>query len=131
MLRIQVHGGGGEHMVETSAILSAATRLAPPNDIRQAVFHLGATQSMKQALKEHITEQRQKYIVSVQGPYNIKLSLQNGVSVSLKVHPCYPLVSKYISYMITLGPRFERKLLTISCTFVSIGSRWRIRGRGG
>ena len=84
-------------------ILSEAIALPSPQDLRFAVFALGAVQRSAAALALHTAELRKRCIVRSAGfsaassCASVQLTLSNGVTCSLSVHPCYPEVPGGVS----------------------------------
>jgi len=80
----------------TADILSDAIVLPSPQDLRYAVFALGAVQKSSAILTQHTAELRQKCIVRSNGytakssMASVQITLSNGVTASFSVHACYP-----------------------------------------
>ena len=80
----------------TADILSDAIVLPSPQDLRYAVFALGAVQKSAAILTQHTSELRKKCIVRSNGytakssMASVQITLSNGVTASFSVHACYP-----------------------------------------
>ncbi|KAJ1404709.1 hypothetical protein B484DRAFT_457233 [Ochromonadaceae sp. CCMP2298] len=81
--------------VDTAHILSACSKLSPPNDIRQAMFYLEGADSTNM-IRAHVAELRNSFLVKYEG-LGVAATLQSGVTVSMRVHCCYPLVPGGVS----------------------------------
>jgi hypothetical protein len=69
------------------------SRILPgPQDLRYAVFAVGASQYSGGAVKKHLAELRKSCIVKILGPLRIELGLPSSVTAVISVHECYPEV---------------------------------------
>jgi hypothetical protein len=71
-------------------ILEDAQSFSSPQDIRHAIFTLGAIQKSPVIMKAHVSDLRKKCIVRSTGPLSAEFTLSVGVTVSLVAHKCYP-----------------------------------------
>ena len=73
-------------------LLSECRELAPPNDLRHAMFCLYSAPLAPWKLAEDIAELRKQCIVKSDGPLSVEFTASNGLIAKLKVHDCYPNV---------------------------------------
>lgn len=84
-------------------VLTDAMVLPSPQDLRYAIFALGAVQTAPSLLQQHVAELRKRCIVRSNGfqPGNstasVQVTLSNGVTASISVHACYPEVPSGVS----------------------------------
>jgi hypothetical protein len=93
LVDISITRGSYPHV---TAILSEAITQTTPQDLRYAIFALGAVQRSAAALGTHIADLRKRCIVRSHGftttnsCASVQVTLSNGVTASLSAHACYP-----------------------------------------
>jgi hypothetical protein len=87
-----------EEMINASDLLVDAQQLPAPQDLRYAIFYLGAAQQAPLVLKSDILELRKKYIVQMDAKKSgvFDISFSNGVTAQMSTHPCYSYVPKSV-----------------------------------
>lgn len=84
-------------------ILSESITMPSPQDVRYAMFALGAVQRSGAVLTQHVSELRRHCIVrsnfftTLTKYASVLVTLSNGVTASISVHPCYPEVPNGVS----------------------------------
>ena len=76
--------------VDINSILQEASTLPAPQDLRYAVFSLKAAQTSTTILQTHISALRKICIVKLTGPLSLQITLNNGLTLLVSVHECYP-----------------------------------------
>lgn len=76
--------------VDINTILQEASTLPAPQDLRYAVFSLKAAQTSTAILQTHISALRKMCIVKLTGPLSLQITLNNGLTLIVSVHECYP-----------------------------------------
>jgi len=76
--------------VDINSILQEASTLPAPQDLRYAVFSLKAAQTSTTILQTHISALRKICIIKLTGPLSLQITLNNGLTLLLSVHECYP-----------------------------------------
>lgn len=74
------------------SLLGECRELAPPNDLRHAMFCLYSAPLAPMKLAEDIAELRKRSLVKANGPLKVEFTTSNGLVARLKVHDCYPNV---------------------------------------
>lgn len=74
------------------SLLGECRELAPPNDLRHAMFCLYSAPLAPMKLAEDIAELRKRSLVKSNGPLKVEFTTSNGLVAKLKVHDCYPNV---------------------------------------
>ena len=91
-------------MIIASEVLFESQQLPPPQDIRYAVFYIGAAQQAESRLLKDVAELKQKYIVQVDIEQRIvSIDINSDITVRLKIHPCYPHVSAILAIQLFCG----------------------------
>ena len=85
--------------INAADVLAEAQMMAAPQDLRYAVFYIGAAQKAPVALKADVAELRKSCIVQPNaqrkdGCFDITFS--NGVTIQVSSHPCYSSVRIFI-----------------------------------
>lgn len=84
-------------------VLTEAAVLPSPQDLRYAIFALGAVQNAPATLQQHLSELRKRCIVRSNGysasssAASVQVTLSNGVTACISVHACYPEVPGGVS----------------------------------
>lgn len=73
-------------------IISECKEVAPPNDLRHAVFCLTVAPLSASLLSEHGQLLRKRTLVSSVGLNSITFTVPNGIVVKARTHMCYPHV---------------------------------------
>lgn len=86
-------------------LLCECAPLAPPHDLRHAIFVITSAMSSLNQLKDHIQLIKRRCLVHyVPEEFSIKrkveITLQNGVTAIVRVHECYPYVRDHYNYLI-------------------------------
>ncbi len=76
--------------LDINSILQEASTLTAPQDLRYAVFALKAAQTSTTILQTHISALRKMCIVKLTGPLSLQITLNNGLTLLVSVHECYP-----------------------------------------
>jgi hypothetical protein len=85
-------------MIDASEVLYESQQLPPPQDIRHAVFYIGAAQNAESRLLKDVAELKLKYIVNVDCEQRVvSVDINSDVKIRLKTHPCYPNVSAFLN----------------------------------
>ena len=74
------------------SLLGECRELAPPNDLRHAMFCMHSAPLAPMKLAEDIAELRKRCLVKSDGPLRVEFTASNGLVAKLKVHDCYPNV---------------------------------------
>lgn len=80
--------------IDTVKLLCECAQLEAPQDLRHAVFVLGAAPKCHAAVKEHLKAVRRTCLVDVDPSdfRRMEISFANGVCAVLRIHECYPQV---------------------------------------
>jgi predicted nucleic acid-binding Zn-ribbon protein len=83
---------GAAHMPPSTIekIINECKEIAPPNDLRHAVFCLGCTPFSNAILQEHAQELKKKCLVGNVTSNGFTFTIPIGVQVKIKTHMCYP-----------------------------------------
>lgn len=73
-------------------ILADSRGLPAPNDLRYALFVLGALQDARPLFQSHISDFRKKCIVEVLGMFALKMTFRTGLTISVQANLCYSFV---------------------------------------
>lgn len=65
-----------------------------PQDLRYAVFAVGAAQNAAESVKIALPELRKSCIVKVLSPLQFELGLPNSITAIVSIHECYPEVKR-------------------------------------
>ncbi len=91
--------------INASQILSDATKLPPPNDLRTALFLLIAAQTGRDTFQRDITRLKRNCIVSVVNPFVVKFVMKSGLALLVEGSAYYSNVLNSLKVIdITLPP---------------------------
>lgn len=100
---IKILAAAGDSSVNVAAVMRAAKVFTPPNDIRQAIFSLGAQQNAMESFKNDLSELKKRILVRQLSDLKAQLTLSNGVIVDLEADVCYPEVPQGVSITSAIG----------------------------
>lgn len=80
--------------INAADVLLEAQQLLAPQDLRYAIFHIGAAQHAPGLVKSDIAKLRKKSIVQADTKNDrvFHVTFSNGVTVQVSTHYCYPYV---------------------------------------
>lgn len=64
-----------------------------PQDLRYAIFAVGASQDTSEIIRRELPDLRKSCIVRVLGPLRFELGLPNSITAVISFHECYPEVT--------------------------------------
>ena len=99
---IKLLNAGGK-AVDVLLALRTAKTLAPPNDIRQAIFSISAQQQAADVFRRDLSELKKQILVRHISDLAAQLTLRTGVIVDIECDPCYPEVPRGISIKSAIG----------------------------
>jgi hypothetical protein len=109
-----------EETINAADLLVDAQQLPAPQDLRYAIFYLGAAQQAPSVLRSDIVELRKKYVVQMNAKKSgvFDISFSNGVTAQMSTHPCYSYVSFNAHFILFYS--YQLKLTLLICyIFVS------------
>ena len=82
----------GKACIDLKKLLQDSRVLPCPQDLRYAVFAVGASQNAAESVKNALPELRKACLVKVLGPLQFELGLPNSITAIISIHECYPEV---------------------------------------
>ena len=96
----------GKFSPDVDKLLQDCRILPSPQDLRYAVFAMGASQNSVEFVKKDLPELRKSCIVRVLGPLRFEMGLPNSITAVISVHECYPEVRKFFYFSFLIFTRF-------------------------
>jgi hypothetical protein len=100
---IKILAAAGDSSVNVAAVMRAAKVFSPPNDIRQAIFSIGAQQKAVESFKNDLGELKKRILVRQLSDLKAQLTLSNGVIVDFEADVCYPEVPQGVCITSAIG----------------------------
>ena len=104
----------GKTTLDIEKILQDSRVLPCPQDLRYAVFAVGASQSATETIRRELPALRKSCIVKVLGPLRFELGLPNSVTAVISFHECYPEVT-YMSILLITVITHPQKCAALNC----------------
>ena len=82
----------GKTSLDIEKILQDSRVLPSPQDLRYAIFAVGASQGATEMIRRELPALRKSCIVKVLGPLRFELGLPNSITAVISFHECYPEV---------------------------------------
>mmetsp|Transcript_25789 Transcript_25789/g.24635 ORF Transcript_25789/g.24635 Transcript_25789/m.24635 type:complete len:361 (+) Transcript_25789:57-1139(+) len=82
----------GKSIIDVKKLLQDSRVLPCPQDLRYAVFALGASQNAVECVRKDLQELRKTCLVKALSPLRFELELPNSLSAIVSIHECYPEV---------------------------------------
>ena len=108
LLSLSLQTISGKLSLDLVKLVQDSRVLPCPQDLRYAVFALGASQNAAESVRNHLPELRKSCIVRILGPLQFELGMPNSITAVIAVHDCYPEVMPchiVIYYFILLSRR--------------------------